>query len=218
MPRIKPLARADASPKVAELYDRVFEGRDPAVSPGTRTGTPGTFFTTWGHVPDALIAMQSYAPNPPVLDPKLRALATTRTGWTSQSHFVFSQNCKTARLAGVEEEKIKAVPFWSISKVFTDEERAVLAFVDASVLEQGRVHDEVFDALRATFSEEQILALSFTVSMFNMHATACKALHMEYDDVPDRIVEIPAPETRRVQDWLDPSWAEEASAKNQAKG
>lgn len=208
MPRIKPLPRAEAAPKVAAIYDRVFGDRDPAVSPGTATGTPGTFFTTWGHAPDVLAAFQMYAPNPPILDAKIRAMAIARTGWTSQSHFVFSQNCKTCRVAGVEEEKIKAIPYWSISKVFTDEERAVLAFVDGSILEHGRVHDEVMEALRATLSEEQILALSFTVSFFHMHCVSSQALKLEYDDVPERIVEIPAPEKPGVQDWLDPKWSE----------
>ena len=27
-----------------------------------------------------------------------------------------------------------------------------------------------------------------------MHATMCRALKLEYDDVPERLVEIPAPE------------------------
>jgi len=103
MPRIKPLSRADAAPSVAAIYDLVFgPDRDPAVSPGTATGTPGSFFTTWGYVPEVLSVFQKYRPDPPVFDPGLRALAIMRTGYASQSHFVFSQNCKTARAAGVD--------------------------------------------------------------------------------------------------------------------
>ena len=212
MPRIKPLPRADAAPSVSAIYDLVFgPDRDPAVSPGTATGTPGTFFTTWGHAPDVLAHFQSYRPDPPVLDPALRALATMRAGYTTQSHFVFSQNCKTARAAGVSEAKIAAVPFWALSDVFSVEERAVLLFVDGHILEGGRVHDEVFAVLRRTFSEEQVLALAFTTCFFAMHARSSRALRLEYDDIPDRIVEIPAPATPGVQDWRDPKWAEAAT-------
>ena len=214
MPRIKPLPRAEADPRVAALYDRVFgPDRDPAVSPGTATGTPGNFFTTWGHVPEILLALQSYAPNPPVLDPKLRAIACARTGYVNQSHFVFSQNCKGARAVGVEEAKIAAIPYWNIAKVFNDTEQAVLAFVDGHVLEGGRVRDEVIDALKETLREDEILALALIVGMYQMHSTGCVALKLEYDDVPDRIVEIPAPASPSVQDWLDPKWADAAAGR-----
>jgi alkylhydroperoxidase family enzyme len=160
-----------------------------------------------------LAHFQTYRPDPPVLEPKLRAMAIMRTGYAQQSHFVFSQNCKGARAAGVDEAKIRAIPFWTVSDVFTPEERAVLAFADAHALEGGRVHDEVFAALRRTFSEEQVLALAFTVSFFAMHARASRALKLEYDDVPERIVEIPAPDRPQAQDWLDPKWAEAQEAR-----
>jgi alkylhydroperoxidase family enzyme len=213
MPRIKPLPRAEAAPSAAAVYDLVFgPDRDPAVSPGTATGTPGTFFTTWAHAPAILAHFQTYRPDPPILDPKLRAMAIVRTGYTQQSHFVFSQNCKAARSAGVDEAKIRAISFWTVSDIFTPEERAVLAFVDGHTLEGGRVHDEVFAALKQTFSEEQVLALAFTVSFFAMHARSSRALKLEYDDIADRIVEIPAPAQPGVQDWLDPKWAEAKEA------
>lgn len=214
MPRIKPLAREDAAPSVAAIYDLVFgKDQDPLTASGTATGTPGNFFTTWGHVPEVLEVFQHYRPNPPVFDPALRALAIMRTGYASQSQFVFSQNCKGARAAGVPEEKIAAVPFWTVSDVFTSEERAVLAFVDGHILEYGRVHDEVFAALRRTFSEEQVLALAFTIAFFAMHARSSRALKLEYDDIPERIVEIPRPVVEgAVADWLDLGWFEPATA------
>jgi alkylhydroperoxidase family enzyme len=214
MPRITPLPRAEASPSAAAIYDLVFgPDRDPAVSPGTATGTPGSFFTTWAHTPDVLQAFQAYRPDPPVIAPRLRSLAVARAAYAIRSHFVFSQNCKAARAAGVSEEKIAAIPFWTVSHAFDDEERAVLAFADAHALENGRVHDEVFAALRKTLSEEEVIALAFLIAFFSMHARASRALHLEYDDVPERIVEIPAPAAPSVQDWADPKWAAAKAAK-----
>ena len=35
--------------------------------------------------------------------------------------------------------------------------------------------------------------LTYSVNMYALHATAGKALRLEYDDVDERIVEIPAP-------------------------
>lgn len=202
MPRLKPLPRAEAAPEAVAVYDKVFgPDRDPAVSPGTSTGTPGDFFTTWAHAPRILAHFQSYAPDPP-LDPQLRALALARTGYAVGSKFVFSQNCKTCRLAGVPEAKIAAVPAWTTSDVFTTQERAVLAFVDANILEGGRVRDEVIATLKETFSDPLLLTLAFTINLFAMHARSARALRLDYDDAPERLTEIPAPDTPRVQDWL----------------
>lgn len=211
MPRIKPVPRDKADPRVIPIYDLVFgPGRDPVASPGTATGTPGNFFTTWANAPAILAHFQMLMPKAdappderaPQIDPQLRALAACRTGYALQSKFVYSQNCKACRMAGVPEEKIAAVASWNMSDLFTPNERTVLAYVDANVLERGRVSDRLIDALREMFSEEQLIGLSFTINFYAMHARSCRALQLEYDDVPERLTEIPAPEEPGVQNWL----------------
>lgn len=208
MPRLKPVPRDEADPRVIPIYDLVFgPDRDPVESPGTSTGTPGNFFTTWAKAPAVLAHFQTLMPKADTtpqasqVDPVFRALAACRVGYVLQSKFVFSQNCKSCRIAGVPEEKIQAVPTWTLSKLFTDAERAVLAYVDANILERGRVHDLVIAELRKVLTEEQLIGLSFTINFYAMHARSCKALRLEYDDVPERLTEIPAPATPGVQDW-----------------
>jgi len=49
------------------------------------------------------------------------------------------------------------------------------------------------DAARPRLSDEEILELSYVVAMYAMHATLSRALRLEYDDVDERVVEIPAP-------------------------
>jgi len=208
MPRVKQVSRDEAPPEIAALYDEWFgPGRDPVAQPGTATGTPGNWWTTWAHAPELLKAMRSYSYRAAPIDPKLREIALLRTGYARQSHFVFSQHCKAARREGVEEAKIAAVPYWTVSDVFTPQERAVLAYVDGLMLEAGRVHDEVFAALKRTLGDAEILVLTYLINLYGMHAISAKALRLEYDDVPERIVEIPAPEDGDVQDWKDPKWS-----------
>jgi alkylhydroperoxidase family enzyme len=211
MPRVKPLSRAEAAPDILKSYELVFgNGRDPVAEPGTATGTPGNWWTVWANVPGILKAFSAYSMADSPLDAKLREIAILRVGYVRGSQFVFSQHCKGARAAGVAEEKVTAVPFWTIADVFTPAERAVLAFTDGMIAEGGRVHDRVFAALRQHLPDDQILMLTYFVNMYALHATSTKALRLEYDDVPERVVEIPAPESRRVQDWRDPAWAEAA--------
>lgn len=198
MPRLRQIARADADEKVViPMYNRLFGDRDPVAEPGTATGTPGNWWTVFALVPDvmdhAVRGFGLYGNPNRRLDPKLRELGQTRAGWARGSQFVFSQHCKAARGVGVTEEQIAAVPAWSVADCFSPVERAVLAYTDGLVLGGGRVSDGVFAALRAHLSEEEVMELTYITCLYDMHATMCKALRLEYDDRDDPIVEIAAP-------------------------
>ncbi|MBL8554942.1 MAG: carboxymuconolactone decarboxylase family protein [Phenylobacterium sp.] len=206
MPRVKLVPREEATADVKALYDQIFgAARDPVAQPGTATGTPGNWWTAWANVPGILKAFSAFPMAEASLDPHLRELAILRTGYGRGSHFVFSQHCKAARRLGVPEEKIEAVPYWQVVDLYSPTERAVLAYVDGLILQDGRVHDRLFEILRKHLSDDHILMLSYFVSMYSLHATTTKALRLEYDDVPERVVEIPAPESPAasptVQDW-----------------
>ena len=79
----------------------------------------------------------------------LRELGQTRAGWVKASQFVFSQHCKSLRGLGVSEEKIAAVPSWTVSDLFNDQERAVLAYADCLTQAGGRTPEAVFDKLKS---------------------------------------------------------------------
>jgi alkylhydroperoxidase family enzyme len=197
MPRLRQVPRAEATPEVAAMYDRLFGDRDPVAEPGTATGTPGNWWTTFALVPDifnsAVQQFGMFSSKKRKLDPQLRELGLLRAGFAAGSQFVFSQHCKAARGAGVSEEKIADVPSWGSSAVFSARERTVLAYTDDLVLQDGRVSDATFDRLKAELSDEEILELSYVVATYRLHATLTRAFRIEYDDVPERIVEIPAP-------------------------
>ncbi|HYR80076.1 MAG TPA: carboxymuconolactone decarboxylase family protein, partial [Candidatus Dormibacteraeota bacterium] len=54
MARLKQVSKAEASPEIQELYQQFFGDRDPVAQPGTATGTPGDYWTTFALVPDLL--------------------------------------------------------------------------------------------------------------------------------------------------------------------
>ncbi len=197
MPRLRQVPRAEAPADVQQVYDMLFGGRDPVAEPGTATGTPGNWWTVFALVPDVfrhcVAGFGFYRSKARKLDPKLRELGQMRAGFVSRSQFVFSQHCKAARDVGLPEAKIEAVPAWATADVYTPTERAVLAYTDEMVLQQGRVQDATFAALQAGLSDEEILELTYVVGLYFMHAVMTRALKLEYDDVPERIVEVPAP-------------------------
>ena len=199
MPRLRQVPRAEAPPEVVQMYDVLFGDRDPVAEPGTATGTPGNWWTVMALVPDVfrhcLSGFRLYRSDRRKLDPKLRELGQTRAGFARGSQFVFSQHCKSMRAVGFGEEQVAAIPAWNSSDAFSPPERAVLAYTDELVLQGGRVQDATFERLRRHLSEEEILELTYITLTYELHATMCRALRLEYDDVEERVVEIPAPDS-----------------------
>src|SRR3954451_16046431 len=199
MPRLQQISKADAeAPIVKSMYKRLFGDRDPVAEPGTATGTPGDWWTVFANSPDVLDhacrGFALYASPERKVGPKLRELGQTRAGWLVGSQFVFSQHCKSCRALGFSEEKIEALKSWQVSDLFKPLERALLAYTDALVLGFGRVDDAVFDAMRAGgLDDEAIMEFTYITMMYTMHAVISRALHLEYDNRPDPIVEIAAP-------------------------
>ena len=206
MPRLREVSRAETDdPFVLGCYDRMFDERDPVVDPGTATGTPGNWWTVYALVPDVLDhAVRGFGlyRKQRDLDPRLRELGMTRAGWAVGSQFVFSQHCKAARSVGVSEEQVQAIPSWPVHDCWSPVERAVLAYADCLVLQGGRVPAPTFDALKEHLSDEAILELTYTTSLYAMHATVARALRLEYDDRDEPVVEIPAPGTDAARDVM----------------
>jgi alkylhydroperoxidase family enzyme len=199
MPRLQQISKADAeAPIVLSMYERLFGDRDPVAEPGTATGTPGDWWTVFANSPAVLEhacrGFGLYASPDRKLEPKLRELGQTRAGWLIGSQFVFSQHCKACRAYGFSEEKIEAIKAWSISEHFSPVERTLLAYTDALVQGFGRVDDAVFDALREHLSDEEILEFTYITLTYALHAVMSVALRLEFDDRPDPIVEIAAPD------------------------
>ena len=197
MPRLREVSRDGAHESAKAIYQALFGDRDPVAEPGTATGTPGNWWTVFAGVPDcfdhAVAGFQFYRSSKRQLDPKLRELGQTRAGFARASRFVFSQHCKASRDAGLSEEQIQAIPSWQVADCFSPLERAVLAYTDCLVLDGGRVPEGVFEALRRGLSDTEILELTYVTCLYEMHATMSRALRLEYDDVDERVSEVPAP-------------------------
>ena len=198
MPRLRQVGRDDAPDEIRRLYRFLFGERDPVEEPGTDTGTPGNWWTVFALDPDcfehAVAGFRLYRSPKRSLDPRLRELGQTRAGYARGSQFVYSQHCKSMRYLGFSDEQIEAVAYWPVADCFNALERMVLGYTDCLVLDGGRTPDGLFDELKTHLSDEEILELTYITCMYDMHATICKALHLEYDNVPERVVEIPAPE------------------------
>lgn len=220
MPRLRQVPFAQAHENGKAYYKKLFGDRDPIKEPGTATGTPGNWWTVFALVPAIFDhATQQFGmfgmftdKSVSKLSPSVREIALLRVGYARGSQFVFSQHCKAARRNGVRDDQIAAIPSWSVSDAFSPLERAVLAYVDCLILEGGQVSDHTFEALKKHLSDEDILELSYHSMGYNTHATICRALRLEFDDVPERIKEVPVPEGGKLtSDWAGTAWADKKS-------
>ncbi|MCX4094953.1 carboxymuconolactone decarboxylase family protein [Nocardia sp. alder85J] len=204
MPRLREVPRAEVTDeRILFFYDRLFgPDKDPAVDHGTIHATPGDWWTVFAQSPavfrHAVRGFSLY--RNASLDPALRELGQCRAGYARGSQFVFSQHSKQMRSLGVAEEKIAAIPHWQVSDAYSELERAVLAYTDGLVYDGGRVPDEVFAVLRAQLTDPEILELTYITCMYDMHATMCRALRLEFDDRPELIEEFRVPEGVEVRD------------------
>ena len=119
MSRLRQVSKSEASPEVLAIYKEFFGERDPVAEPGTATGTPGDYWTTFALVPDLMVqakeSLIGMLQPGRKLNPQLRELAILRTGIVGDSRFEYSQHMKVARLVKLSEEKLAAM---SLSPAF----------------------------------------------------------------------------------------------------
>ncbi|MEM1053333.1 MAG: carboxymuconolactone decarboxylase family protein [Pseudomonadota bacterium] len=199
MPRLREIPRDELQDDYLKgLYTMLFGERDPVAEPGTATGTSGNWWTVFAQVPDAFKHTTEgfgfYRSSRRELSDQLRELGQTRAGYVVGSQFVYSQHMKAARFSGLTEEQVQAIADWNVATCFDAKERAVLAYTDGLVLQYGRVSDTLFDELKLHLSEVEIIELTYITCTYMMHAVMSRALRLEYDDVAERVVEVPAPD------------------------
>ena len=197
MSRLRQVPKAEASAEVRAIYQEFFGERDPVAEPGTATGTPGDYWTTFALVPDLMVQARDcllgmLGPGRQ-LNPQLRELAILRTGIVGDSRFEYSQHMKVARTVNIPEDKLAAIKGWTTSGLFSPVERAVMAATD-ELLSRNLVEDATFAELQRHLSDPQILELFYAIGLWRMHGLITRALHLEYDtDTTERMREVPAP-------------------------
>ena len=79
---------------------------------------------------------------------------------------------------GLTPEQVDAMADWQSSTLFSDQQRALLAYTDAMTREID-VPDKIFAELRKHFSERQAVELSMLIGAYNMLTRFLKALKVD---------------------------------------
>jgi alkylhydroperoxidase family enzyme len=80
------------------------------------------------------------------------------------------------RLDGLDMERLKDIDNYATSPLFTDDERAAIAYADAMTADPHTVTDEQVADLKARFGDAGVFELTYQVGLENMRARVNSAL------------------------------------------
>ena len=120
--------------------------------------------------PAALKAMYALqvAVNTSGLEPSLQELVKLRVSQINGCAFCIDMHFREAKAKGEKEERLYLLDAWRESPVYTDRERAALAWAEAvTLVSQTHVPDEVFAEARKHFDESELVNLTLAVVAIN---------------------------------------------------
>lgn len=102
------------------------------------------------------------------LEPALLELVKIRASQLNGCGYCLDMHTKDARHAGESEQRLYLLSVWREAPMFTDREKAALAWTEAlTKLENQHVSDQVYEQVRAQFSEEELVRLTLAVIAIN---------------------------------------------------
>lgn len=108
-------------------------------------------------------------------------LAILRVSVLNGADYQFKVHGPTHALqAGLTEAQVAAIARWTDSDLFSDAQRALLAWTDGITrdIEPG---DAACDAMRRYFDDRQLVELTVLISAYNMHTRVARALRIDIE-------------------------------------
>lgn len=95
-------------------------------------------------------------------------LLKLRTSQINGCAFCLDMHWKDLKSIGESEQRLYSLDAWRETPFYSDRERAALAWTEAiTKVTEGHVPDEVFEEVRAQFSEKEIADLTLAVVTIN---------------------------------------------------
>lgn len=130
--------------------------------------------------PDLLAAVRqlSAAVDRCGLERGLLHLVKLRASQINGCSYCVEMHSREARADGESEARVHLVAAWRESPLFTSRERAALDWTERLTrLADGPVSDDLYNATRFEFSEEDLTRLTVAVGMINIWNRLCVAFH-----------------------------------------
>jgi AhpD family alkylhydroperoxidase len=115
----------------------------------------------------ALYGIGAYLAKSP-LERKLLHLLYFRVSQINGCAFCLDMHSKDLRAEGETEQRLYMVAAWREATVYTDQERAALAWAEAvTKLSNNDVPDDVYAQVKAQFTDEELVDLTLAITTIN---------------------------------------------------
>jgi AhpD family alkylhydroperoxidase len=114
-----------------------------------------------------LVQFEAYLKHSTIERPLLE-LVKLRASQLNGCAYCIDMHTKDARAAGETEQRLFCLNAWRECPFYTDRERAALEWTEAvTLITHGHVPDELFERVKAVFSDKELADLNFAVVAIN---------------------------------------------------
>lgn len=167
-------------PELAGIIARIKDGR------GGRYNYPFTLLLHSPSIAAAWLEQVTAVRWKTKLDGQIREMVIIRVAIVNRvNHVRKAHESVYAPKEGLTREQIAALADWRNSVLFSERQRAALAYADA-MTSDIHVPDAVQDELQRHFTERQIIELTVLIGTYNMHTRVFQALDIERRAAVDR--------------------------------
>lgn len=116
----------------------------------------------------AMLGLEGFVNKSSKLEQSLLQLVKMRASQLNGCAFSIDMYSKDARVNGETEQRLYVLPVWRETTLFTNRERAALAWTEAlTLIAEDRAPDEVYAEVRKEFGEEELVNLSLAIIAVN---------------------------------------------------
>ncbi|NNE36709.1 MAG: carboxymuconolactone decarboxylase family protein [Gammaproteobacteria bacterium] len=161
---------------------------DPVLKPifddiKSRGGEPSYMHRTIGNAPEIFRAFAgvAWAIRQDAILPRVdRELIILRATQLENGEYEFAAHTGMALSCGLTEEQINSLENWQSSDLYTDRQRAILAYADG-LASPDSVDEETFNKLQNFFNGREIVELTITANFYTAAARNTNALRVLRD-------------------------------------
>ncbi len=116
----------------------------------------------------AIMQVETYIQNCGLEKPLIE-LVKMRASQINGCAYCLDMHSKDARKAGETEQRLYLLNAWAESPLYSDRERAALAWTDAvTLIAETHAPDHLYEQLRAQFTEAEIVNLTTLIGLINL--------------------------------------------------
>jgi alkylhydroperoxidase family enzyme len=148
-------------------------------------------------LPNEAIRLRNVKSDPEYV--KILQLVIIKTSALNRSAYCMSHNVPLGKKVGLTADQIAAAQSndYMTSGELDDRQKAAIRWAEAVTMMQARDDEDAFTAMKAHFTEKQIVEITVFCGMWNYSNRLCEALHIDLER-PERRIEFQDQQARHT--------------------